>query len=66
LRKVLFSTFASIAGAAYQEAIIPTYNADGVTIASFALHLIVGSTGVEVANGVNVSTTSVSLIVEGN
>lgn len=41
-----------------------TYNADG-TIASVALRLAVVSTGVEVANAVNVSTATFNVIVEG-
>jgi hypothetical protein len=45
--------------------IVYTYNTDG-TIASFALHLAVVSTGVEVANAVNVSTATYSIEVEGN
>ncbi|HEY2859018.1 MAG TPA: hypothetical protein VGJ21_11420 [Terracidiphilus sp.] len=45
--------------------IVSTYNSDG-TIASFALHLAVVSTGVEVANAINVSTASYAITVEGN
>ena len=45
--------------------IVPTYDASG-NITSFALHLAVVSTGVEVANGVNVSTASFNIVVEGN
>lgn len=44
--------------------LVPTYNSDG-SIASFAFHLAVVSTGVEVANGVNVSTASFQFVVEG-
>lgn len=42
----------------------PTYATDG-SLASFALHLAVVSTGVEVANAVNVSTASFQFIIEG-
>lgn len=66
LRKVAFNAFTTLLGAKNEAAIIPTYNSDGQTIASVAVHLIVGTTGVEVANAVDVSTTSFSLIVGGN
>lgn len=45
--------------------IVPTLDSDGY-ITSFAMHLAVVTTGVEVANGVNVSTASFYMIVEGN
>lgn len=66
LRKVVLNAFTTIAGAKYEIAMIPTYNADGQTIASIAVHLIVGTTGLEVANAVDVSGVSFQLIVGGN
>jgi len=66
LRTVVFNAFTTLLGAKNEPVLIPTYNADGVTLASVALHLIVGTTGNEVANAVDVSTTSFSLIVGGN
>lgn len=45
--------------------IVPTFDADGY-ITSFAMHLAVVSTGVEVANAVNVSTASYLFTIEGN
>lgn len=45
--------------------IVPTYDAQG-NISSFALHLAVVATGVEVGNGVNVSTASYNMVIEGN
>lgn len=47
--------------------IVPTATSDGSgAIASFALHLAVVATGVEVANAVNVSTASYNIVVDGN
>lgn len=45
--------------------IVPTYDPTG-NIVSFALHLAVVSTGLEVANAVNVSTASYNIIMEVN
>jgi hypothetical protein len=53
------------AGATWAYWIVETLDADN-NIASFALHLAVVATGVEVANAVNVSTASYSIVVEGN
>ena len=53
------------AAATWSYWVVPTYATDG-TITSFALHLAVVSTGVEVANAVNVSTASYAITVEGN
>lgn len=66
LRKLNFNQFITLAGAAFEAALIPTYNADNVTLASVALHLIVGTTGVEVANAVDVHTTSFKVTADGN
>jgi hypothetical protein len=46
--------------------VVPTYNANDGSITSFALHLAVVATGVEVANAVNVSTATYVIEVEGN
>lgn len=53
------------AAATWSYWIVPTFNTDG-TIGSFAMHLAVLSTGVEVANAVNVSTASYAFTIEGN
>lgn len=66
LRKVIFAGFTTLLGAKYEPVLIPTYNSDGQTITSVALHLIIGTTGVEVANAVDVHATSFSLVVSGN
>lgn len=66
LRKIINIEPTSLAAAAtWTYWIVPTFNQDG-TIASFALHLAVVSTGVEVANAVNVSTASYNVVIEGN
>lgn len=54
------------ASATWSYWIVPTVNANDGTITSFAMHLAVVSTGVEVANTVNVSTATYNVIVEGN
>lgn len=55
------------AAATWSYWVVPTFTTDGLNnIASFALHLAVVSTGVEVANAVNVSTASYVITVEGN
>jgi hypothetical protein len=66
LQRIVGGYFTTIAGAANELAVIPTYNADGITLASVAVALVVGSTGVQVANGANVSTTGIIIIGEGN
>lgn len=67
LKKVIFAGSASLAAGAFEPVIIPTYATDGSgNILSFALHLIVGTTGVEVANAVNVSTVALTFVIEGN
>lgn len=65
LRQIIGFDPATVAAGLYTVVIIPTFNTDN-TIASFALHLIVGTTGVEVANAVNVSTSSFLAVMEGN
>lgn len=67
LRKVADPIASTVAAGAWDPVIVPTYANDGSgAITSVALHLIVNTTGVEVANGVNVSTANFSLWVEGN
>jgi hypothetical protein len=66
LKKIVNIEPTSLAAAAtWTYWIVPTFNSDG-TIASFAFHLAVVSTGVEVANAVNVSTATYTIVVEGN
>lgn len=55
----------TVAAAVWTPALVKTFNADG-SIATVAWHLVVASTGAEVANGVNVSTAAFEFIVEGN
>lgn len=70
LRRIVYAAAATLAAGAYEPVLIPTYSTDQANgtqiITSVALHLIVGSTGVEVANAVNVSTSTLTFIVEGN
>lgn len=56
----------TVAAGAWDFNLIPTYDATGDFITSVALHLIVQTTGAEVANGVNVAAASCTLYVEGN
>lgn len=65
LRRIVYSGAATIAAGAYEPVIVNTYDSNG-NITSAALHLVVGTTGVEVANAVNLSTSSLSFYVEGN
>lgn len=66
LRKIKNLETTSLAAAAtWAYWYVPTFNTDG-TIASFALHLAVVSTGVEVANAVDVHTATYTIEVEGN
>lgn len=67
LRMVENPIAATVASGAWDPVIVPTYASDGSgAISSFALHLIVQSTGVEVANAVNVSNASFTVWMEGN
>lgn len=65
LRRILGFDPATLAAGLFTPVIIPTFNADG-TVASFALHLFVATTGAEVANGVSVATSSFLSVMEGN
>jgi UDP-N-acetylmuramyl tripeptide synthase len=65
LRRIASAFFSTVAGAAFELAIVPTYNADN-TLAQVAVALVVGTTGAQVANGVNVSTVGITLVAEGN
>lgn len=66
LQRIMAAYFTTIAGAAFELAVVPTYNSDGVTLASVAVALVVGTTGVQVAAGVDVHTVGIMLIAEGN
>ncbi len=68
LKRLLFNAFTTVAGAAYELAFIPTYNtaANDGSLASVNIRAIVGTTGLEVGTGVNVSTVSFNVIAEGN
>jgi hypothetical protein len=66
IRKIINIEPGSLAAAAtWTYWLVETLDADN-NIASIAMHLAVVSTGVEVANTVNVSTATYSIIVEGN
>lgn len=57
---------ANLAAGINTPVVVPTYTTDGQnSIASFALHLIVATTGVEVANGVDLSTSQYLVSVLG-
>jgi hypothetical protein len=55
----------TVAAAVWTPVLVKTFNADG-SIATLALHFVVATTGVEVANAVNLSTASFEITVEGN
>lgn len=56
----------TVASGAWDPVLVPTYDATSDYITSVALHLIVNTTGVEVANAVNVSNADFQIIAEGN
>lgn len=67
LKSICYAGAGTLTAGLYEPVLIPTYASDGSgNIVSIALHLIVGTTGVEVANAVNVSAASLLFIVEGN
>jgi hypothetical protein len=66
LRSLLAINITSLSGGAYEFSWIPTLNADGVTIASALLAATVGSTGVQVANGVSLATVTLQVVAEGS
>jgi hypothetical protein len=66
LRDVKAAFFTTIAGAAFELAIVKTFNSDGLTLASIAVALIVGTTGVQLAGGASAAGVGVQLVAEGN
>jgi hypothetical protein len=66
LRRIIGVFMTTIAGAAFEVAVVPTVNADGITLAQVNLALVVGTTGAQVANGVDVHTVGIHIIGEGN
>ena len=66
IREIIGVNFLSIAGAAFEVATVPTYNSDGITIASIAVALVVGTTGLQLANGGSSAGVVLQIIVEGN
>jgi hypothetical protein len=66
IREIISATFTSIAGAAFEVATVPTLNADGITIASIAVALVVGTTGLQLANGGSSAGVVIQIVVEGN
>jgi hypothetical protein len=59
-----FNTLAGAEG--FEFALIPTFASDGVTILSFAVRLVVSTTGAEVATGASVATVGIALEIEGS
>lgn len=66
LKRVLFNVFTTVAGAAFELALVPTYASDGATLLSVAVRLVVGTSGVEVATGANISSVAFQVIADGN
>lgn len=66
IRQIIGVNFTSIAGAAFEVATVPTFNADGVTIAQINIALVVGTTGVQLANAGSSAGATLQVIVEGN
>lgn len=64
-KKLISVVPGTVAAGKWLAVVIPTYATDG-SITSAALHLVIASTGLEVADTVNVSTYVSTLIVEGN
>lgn len=65
IKRVIECRPATVAAAVWTPIMTQALNTDG-SIATLALHLVVGTTGAEVANAVNVSTGVFSVIVEGS
>lgn len=66
IREIIACVTTSIAGAAFEPAVVPTFAADGVTITSLNVALVVGTTGVQLANAGSSAGVTIQLIVEGN
>ena len=67
LKSICYAGAGTLAAGTFEPVIMPTYATDASgNISSVALHLIVGTTGVEVANTTSVATSSLLFIVEGN
>lgn len=65
LRRFIECRPRDIASAAYTPILIITLNANGTSIATAYLALVVPSTGVQVASGTNVSAASFHIVAEG-
>lgn len=57
---------ATAAALGWDYAFVPTFDATGDFITQYAIHLAVSTTGVEVANGVNVAAAALLIEFEGN
>jgi hypothetical protein len=57
---------ATAAALAWDYAFVPTFDATSDYITQYAIHLAVSTTGVEVANGVNVTAAALLIDFEGN
>lgn len=66
LKKIPEVIPATVAAGKWEIVLIPTYATDGQSLTSVALHLVVSTTGVEIANAVDVSTFVATIIGEGN
>lgn len=66
IRQIISVITTSVAAAAFEPAAIPTFNADGITIGTINLALIVGTTGAQLANAGSSAGATFQIIVEGN
>jgi hypothetical protein len=65
LRRIVAAFFTTVAGAAFEVAVIPTYNAD-TTLASVNVALVVGTTGAQLANAGSTAGVGLTVVAEGN
>ena len=66
IASLIFAGGATLAAGLYEPVFVKTYLTDGSNdIASVAVHLVVGTTGAEVANAVDVSAVTLAFVVEG-
>jgi hypothetical protein len=66
LRGIKSAFFTTIAAAAFEVAIVKTFNSDGVTLASIAVALVVGTTGAQLASGASAAGVGIEIVAEGN
>lgn len=66
IKRVIECRAATVASAVNTPVPIQALSADGFSITQLNLAFVVGTTGAQVANAVNMSALSYNLIVEGN